>query len=108
MANKSPFPRPCDKCETKCGDATSDRSKKCNDYGTWVKWWWHEYKRRLFHISPTRKSEKFCYEHPDIVRNYLKHSPCEKCGATDCDTPCSIYLRWYDARIEMARKKVGL
>jgi hypothetical protein len=38
----------------------------------------------------------------------LKHSPCEKCVATDCDTPCSIYLRWYDARIELARKKAGL
>lgn len=56
--------------------------------------------------SSKKSAGKFRYEHPDIVRRYLAHSPCEKCKHNKtCDTPCDAYLNWYDARIAYARKK---
>lgn len=30
------------------------------------------------------------------------------CAATVCDIPCPAYLRWYDTRMRIARKKVHL
>ena len=34
---------------------------------------------------------------------------CDKCSAQErCDIPCKAYLQWYNARMEITRKKVGL
>lgn len=50
----------------------------------------------------------FAYEHPDLVRRYIADGPCKGCKAAKaCDTPCPAYLRWWDARMEIARRKVG-
>lgn len=51
-------------------------------------------------------SARFCYAHPDEVARYLQRSPCAGCYAENiCDTPCAVYLHWYDARMESIRRK---
>lgn len=63
------------------------------------------YARQLYQPR-VASSTKFCYAHPDEVRRYLRHSPCESCQANNiCDTPCAAYLRWWDARMEYMRRK---
>lgn len=53
-------------------------------------------------IVPT----KFCYSHPDAVRRFLRHSPCEDCQVKNsCNIPCAAYLQWWDARMEYIRRK---
>lgn len=36
----------------------------------------------------------------------LPKSPCEFCGG-ECEAPCRAYLRWYDARMEVFRRRWG-
>ena len=57
-------------------------------------------------LKPAGK-EYFTYSHPDDVRRFLRYSPCNGCQLMpDCDEPCWTYLRWYDARIELARRRI--
>ena len=50
--------------------------------------------------------EKIVVYHPDEHRRYLRQHPCEGCIAESfCDLPCEVYLKWYNARLEAARKK---
>lgn len=50
-----------------------------------------------------RPREKFCYDPPHMVK-----SPCDscRCGAW-CDTPCSLRIKWWDARMGAMRKRGG-
>ena len=51
--------------------------------------------------------EKILVYHPDEYRRYLQQHPCGGCRAEQfCDQPCAAYLRWYNARLEAARKKM--
>lgn len=46
------------------------------------------------------KRKKYRYEHPDLARHYLRHSPCEGCEFKIlCDVPCDAYLSWWDERM---------
>jgi hypothetical protein len=101
------YPNPCDKCDNFCKDRFVDKAKTCGLYrhrlDALFRW--------LRMILPEPKpvvvyEEKFCYEHPDVIREYLATSPCDKCPATDCDVPCSVYLRWYDAKIEQVKARI--
>ena len=97
---------PCDTCGESCG---------CAGCGKWKKW----YRQRQRAINAYAKEacavkerplpeNKFCYNHPDTVKRWLKNGPRAGCNAEAvCDTPCPAYLRWYDARIEIARRKLG-
>ena len=52
---------------------------------------------------------KFCYEHPDIVRDRLRQSPCKKCKYQEsCGMPCRSYLEWYDLRMKYIRDNHGI
>ena len=49
---------------------------------------------------------KILVYHPDEHRRYLRQHPCGGCRAEPfCDRPCDVYLKWYDAKMEAARKR---
>ena len=95
------YPTPC----TVCAKAEICKTNGCGEYRKWVNSWWKFFKGMF--RKPVKR-DKFRYEHPDHIRQYLQKGPCDKCKAADlCDNPCQAYLRWYDARMEIVRKKVG-
>ena len=60
-------------------------------------------------MANNKKRESFVYRHPLEIERYLMQSPCSKCpGEKACDTPCGAYLAWYNARIALARKRLGV
>lgn len=96
------YPSPCEKCNR-------------DEYGcAGCEAWRTQYLRRQKQINAyARKicqpkvviSAKFCYQHPDDVRRYLQHSPCEGCKSNEiCDCPCAAYLQWWDARMGHFRR----
>lgn len=90
------YPNPCDTCPS-CTDPHG-----CEK---WIKRYLYRQKQinayplRAYKVEGTK--EKFRYEHPDIIRRYLKHSPCDGCKRElTCQAPCGAYWRWWDARME--------
>lgn len=100
-----PYPNPCDTC-IYCKDPHG-----CPEWEARFRRIWKEfnsYPIRAYRKSKSVKTDKFRYEHPDIVRRYLEKGPCEKCQrAKVCDTPCFAYWRWWDARMEWLRGRLG-
>lgn len=106
MANA--YPNPCDNCQiaASCGFGYGCikwqiryryRQKQINAYA-----------RKLLQAKNTEQI-KFVYQHPDMIRRYLSEGPCKGCKAESaCNTPCPAYLQWWDARMEIIRKKVGV
>ena len=100
------YPSPCEKCdkEPTCWHGCEAwmiryryRQKQINAYA------------RRFQPVKLPDPNKFTYAHPDETERYLRTSPCESCSAVQsCDTPCKVYLGWYNARMELVRKKAGL
>ena len=98
------YPSPCEKChrDGTCGGCLKweiryrYRQKQINAYA-----------KGAFAVKiKTTPETKFCYSHPDEVRRWLKESPCTGCHANAfCDKACPVYLRWYDARMQIARRK---
>lgn len=113
----SNYPNPCDKCAERemCKTGCAEWKKRFNT--VWKQF--NSYERRAL-AKAMKENElaeerakivrnKFCYEHPDIVRNYLKHGPCEMCKANDtCDIPCFAYMRWWYAKVKMICEKMGV
>lgn len=99
------YPHPCETCEK--ADNCRARSG-CTD-------WKIRYRYRQKQINAyakLRKQEilttKFIYQHPNDTRRYLQQWPCDRCeNADDCDIPCGQYFAWYNARMELAKKKAG-
>ncbi|MBQ2384384.1 MAG: hypothetical protein II290_10120 [Oscillospiraceae bacterium] len=59
--------------------------------------WIREYAR-----SVGAGDRKFRYEHPDMVRRFLRLGPCVDCGLEGvCDMVCPAYARWWDLRREV-------
>lgn len=107
---QSKYPSPCLKCDKDYCKKCGDHYKECAEWLTWFRWWWNRF-RVTFTAAPKKvqENDKFCYSHPDQVKRYLKLGPCAVCSAEqNCDTPCKAYLRWYNGRMEIARKKAGL
>lgn len=106
MANR--YPSPCDSCQkaTACTFGYG-----CMDWR--IRYYYRQkqinaYYRKLLQVKPAEEAT-FVYQHPDLIRRYLTEGPCKGCKAEQvCDVPCPAYLRWYDARMKIARKKVGL
>ena len=101
------YPSPCDKCE-KC---TSPQGCEA-----WLIRYRYRQKqinacaRKLFEQpSPPPPVKYFTYSHPDDVRRFLRTHPCKGCPLEPtCDTPCGLYLHWYNARIELARRRAKI
>lgn len=76
------------------------------------KYWRREYLRRQKAINDYA-CEKLCpmvregvigIYHPDEYRRYLHRGPCADCPVKDfCDSPCQVYLNWYDERMTLFR-----
>lgn len=60
------------------------------------------YARKLAdHTYKPEPGKAFVYEHPDIIRRYLRNGPCGHCQREKvCEDPCPAYWRWWDARME--------
>ena len=110
---ESKYPNPCLSCDKEyCKNGKGQNYKACAEWLTWFRWWWKRF-RSVLATAPQKRSplskDKFYYSHPDQVRRYAGTHPCKGCRLeNDCDTPCGRYLHWYDLRVEIARKKVGL
>ena len=97
------YPNPCNRCEKDCPYTL------CAEYQKYIRWWWKRFKVIFHQPVQDRNQEKFIYAHPDQVRRYLEEGPCKGCRIKDtCDTACKAYARWWDARMEIVRKKVGV
>ena len=108
---ESKYPNPCLRCEREACKANGSQFRECREWLTWFRWHWKWFRSALTSApqTPSLHTDKFCYSHPDHVKRYLQNSPCAKCSAEQyCDRPCKAYLWWYDARIHIARKKVGI
>ena len=50
--------------------------------------------------------DKILVYHPDEHRRYLQRHPCQGCPLEAiCDLPCTVYLQWYNARLEAVRMR---
>ena len=103
----SDYPNPCDGC-----DKAACKYQKCPQYLKRFRTMWKQfnsYPVRRYRAMKRMKREKYIYEHPDMIRQYLKNGPCAKCKAAgECDTPCPAYWRWWDARMEWLKWRMGL
>ena len=101
VANRKSYPDPCEACE---------REKRCNGCEPWrIRYLYRQ--KQINAYAKKRKEEylstRFVYLHPNEVYRFLRECPCGKCGKEpDCDIPCSKYLRWYNARIAVAKIKL--
>lgn len=106
MANT--YPSPCDTCKTA---SSCKRGYGCVDWRIRYRYMQKQinaFARSLLQAKTTEET-MFVYQHPDVIRRYLADGPCKGCKAESvCDTPCPAYLRWWDARMQITRKKVGL
>ena len=103
MANN--YPSPCEKC---------DKTYRCQGCDDWKIRYLYRQKQINAYAENRRKPKpipdnKFRYEHPDLVRMYMKKSPCDGCKLEkDCDIPCAAYIHWYDSRMRFIRGRHGL
>ena len=107
---ESKYPNPCLRCDKEYCRNGGSNYQECALWLTWFRWWWKRFNSIL--NEPQKKKfdndHKFCYVHPDEVKRYLQRSPCKSCSADkNCDIPCRVYLQWYNARMEAARKNAA-
>lgn len=90
------YPNPCEICQTE-----NCTNKGCNEWRMRFLTIWKQfnsYVQRQYRRG--NKTEKFGYEHPDLLRKYLREGPCKGCKIEEnCDTPCGAYYNWWDARM---------
>lgn len=101
------YPNPCDTCTKR-----TCLQLECPDFRKRVNTIWKQfnaYPARVYRAQKTMRNEKFTYEHPDIVRQYLEKGPCAACKrAKACEIPCPAYWHWWDARRELHKRRFGL
>lgn len=84
------------------------------DCGVWADWYtkkWEAARRDAFRASVVCEEDKsaisvggFKYSHPDHIRRFLAHKPCEKCGYEDiCVEPCSSLVVWESMKKKAVR-----
>ena len=104
------YPSPCLKCERAEVCQANGYHKNCQVWHMWWLWWWKYLQQNLGKEEPKSKERnKFRYEHPDIIRKELAKNPCDSCFRKEfCAKPCYKYLAWYDAWVEIARRRLGM
>ena len=98
------YPNPCDTCEH-CGSPSG-----CDAWKTRVRTIWKQFNSYAIRQYKKRKKfENFVYEHPDLTKKYLADGPCKGCQFEAlCDVPCTAYWCWWDARMEVLKRKYGM
>ena len=91
--------RPCNGCRmVRCAE------KNCPRWQDWFLERWEGMNRYLWaevDAQGRREPEKFVYEMPHLIK-----SPCDGCPCEDwCDTPCSLRIKWWDARMGLLRRR---
>ena len=101
------YPSPCDTCQK---NEAGCLGVKCQRWITRYRYRQKQINAVAMRMARPNKSKKyFCYSHPDEVREFLQKGPCVDCKAESvCSVPCAYYWQWWDARMAVARKKVGL
>ena len=75
----------------------------------WWLWWWKYFQKTFTKDKQENNREKLRYEHPDIIRKELAKNPCDSCQKKEfCVQPCYKYLAWYDAWVEIVRRRLGV
>lgn len=101
VVNRKSYPDPCEGCE---------HAKKCSGCDPWRIRYRYRQKQINAYAEKKRKeyfAKRFVYQHPDKIRSYLRVWPCGNCEKEpDCEIPCSDYLRWYNARVAVAKIKL--
>lgn len=99
----NPYPNPCDAC------AVCTNTIGCEAWRIRFRYRQKQINAYARKIAPPKQENRqvFRYEHPDIIGRYLEKGPCEYCDAEKiCDTPCVLYWRWWDARMEWLRRRI--
>lgn len=99
------YPNPCDSCAiSECRKGNGCAKWQVRFLTIWKQF--NTYQMRQYRKDRTHK--KFCYEHPDLIHRYLKDGPCKGCQFEAlCDVPCTAYWCWWDARMEVLKRKYG-
>ena len=51
----------------------------------------------------------FRHVHPDVWRRWIAEGPCRGCPcAPHCDEICALRAAWWDDRMELLRRKLGM
>lgn len=99
------YKSPCDNCQNR-----NCTNKGCDAWKIRFRTIWKQfnsYPLRQYRKAP--KSKNLRYEHPDMIGKYLQEGPCKRCEfEAICDTPCSNYWHWWDARMAAFKKKYGM
>lgn len=98
----SSYPNPCDTCE-KCTHKHGCDAWKMRFRTIWKQF--NSYQIRQYRKKANRKT-KFVYEHPDLIRKYIKDGPCKGCEFEQlCDVPCAAYFHWWDVRMAWLKER---
>lgn len=93
--------RPCVNCrQRQCAE------KDCAKWQVWFLESWagiNQYAWAIRDEMGREEPKNFCYELPHMVKSPCVDCMCEKW----CDTPCSLRIKWWDARIGRMRKRGG-
>ena len=94
----SNYPSPCDTCSQCTASNGCEawrirylyRQKQINAYA-----------KKIAGRIPTQPREKFLYEHPDLIRNWIETDPCERCMCREwCNGSCPRKDAWKKAKEE--------
>lgn len=60
------------------------------------------------YLCPGGSADTFVVMHPEEYRRFLRKGPCGDCPVSHfCNSPCRVYLKWYDTRMELFRGRLG-
>lgn len=99
------YPNPCDTCPQCTCTNGCDRWQ--------IRYRFHQkqinaYARQVVEQSASPEEKTiWVYPHPDEARRYLDTNPCVVCMCRDwCDQICKVRADWWDARMEILRRKL--
>lgn len=93
--------RPCVTCRKPVCNA-----EQCLRWRAWFLESWAAVNRYAWAVRDEMGREEpkvFVYCQPHMVKSPCAFCPCESW----CDVPCSLRIKWWDARIGSLRRKIG-
>ena len=100
------YPNPCDICTVPKGSCPGIDCSRWRTRYLYRQKQINAYAKRMYGTL-VKKEDAFCYEHPDIVRDWLKHDPCEQCRCRSfCKGDCEVRTVWLNLNLDGARKVI--